>query len=208
MLLLNISTDNIYIQIKDEIINLDRHEIENIIWPTLIKLYKKYNFTKVLLINWPGGFTNLRVWTLALNLLNSLENWNIDIHSITKVDLFKHFVDKQELPNKWIIYIWQKKNIWLYNFVKWDYDTIQKPDIDYNSNIFFDLVYDKEYFDTQENSKAATKKINIYLEENNLILDYDNKKLSTNIEKLKIKAVKEIEPKYFIKPTMWNNANK
>ena len=198
MLLLNISTDNIYIQIKDEIINLDRHEIENIIWPTLIKLHKKHNFTKVLLINWPWGFTNLRVWTLALNLLNSLKNWILDIYSITKVDLFKHFVDKQELPNKWIIYIGQKKNIWLYNFVKWAYDTIQKPDINYNLDIFFDLVYDEKYFETTEN-----KKINIYLENNNLILDYNNTKLSTNIEKLKIKAEKIIEAKYFIKPIMW-----
>ncbi len=203
MLFINISTDNIYIQINDEIINLDRHEIENIIWPTLIKLHKKHNFTKILLINWPGGFTNLRVWTLALNLLNSLENWKIDIYSITKIDLFKHFVDKQELPNKWIIYIGQKKNIWLYNFVKWGYDTIQKPDIDYNLDMFFDLVYDEEYFDTKTNKKVNSRKINIYLEKENLILDYNNTKLSTNIEKLKIKAEKMVEPKYFIKPTMW-----
>jgi hypothetical protein len=202
MLLLNISTDNIYIQINDEIINLDRHEIENIIWPTLIKLYKKYNFTKVLLINWPWWFTNLRVWTLAINLLNSLENWDIDIHSITKIDLFKHFVDQKLLPNKWIIYIWQKKNIWLYNFIKWEYDTITKPDIDYNSNIFLDLVYNKEYFDIQWDTKLDSKKINIYLENNQLILDYNKTKLATNIEKLKIKAEKTTDPKYFIKPIM------
>ncbi len=206
MLFLNISTDQIYIQIQDEIINLDRNEIENIIWPTLIKLYKKYNFTKVLLLNGPWGFTNLRVWTLALNLLNSLENWKIDIFSCTKINLFKYFADKKELPNAWIIYIWQKKNIWLYDFTKWDYDTIQKPDIDYNSNIFLDLVYDQEYFDSKLDSNITSniisKKINIYLENQNLILDYNDIKLSTNIEKLQLTAEKIVEPKYFIKPTM------
>ena len=201
MLFINISTDNIYIQIKDEIINLDRDEIENIIWPSLIKLYRKHKFPKVLLINWPWGFTNLRVWTLALNLLNSLENEDIDFYSISKVDLFKHFVDQELLPKKWIIYIWQKKNIWLYNFVTWSYDTITKPEIDYSMDLFFDLVYDKEYFNTSENKNI--KKINIYLEKNNLILDYDNKKLSTNIDKLKIKIQKTVEPKYFIEPIMW-----
>jgi hypothetical protein len=198
MLLLNISTDNIYIQIKNEIINLERHEIENIIWPTLIKLYKKHNFTKVLLINWPWWFTNLRVWTLAINLLNSLENWTIDVYSITKIDLFKHFVNQNLLPNKWIIYIWQKKNIWLYDFIKWKYDTIKKPEINYNSDIFLDLVYDKEYF----GSDNILKGIDIYLENNNLILNYNNTKLSTDIKELKIKAQKIIEPKYFIKPIM------
>ena len=212
MLLLNISTDNIYIQIKDETINLDRQEIENIVWPTLIKLYRKYNFTKVLLINWPWWFTNLRVWTLAINLLNSLENWKIDIYSITKIDLFKHFVDQDLLPNKWIIYLWQKKNVWLYNFVKWEYDTIIKSDIDYNANLFLDLVYDKEYFYNQDNESndktnqtIDSKKINIYLENENLILDYNKTKLSTNIEKLRLtnKSEKMIEPKYFIKPIMW-----
>ena len=202
MLLLNISTDNIYIQIEDEIINLDRHEIENIIGPTLIKLYKKYSFTKVLLINWPWGFTNLRVWTLAINLLNSLENGTIDIYSITKIDLFKYFVDQSKLPNKWIIYIGQKKNIWLYDFVKWIYDTIQKPDIDYSSDIFFDLVYDKEYFETQTNQKSNSRKINIYLKNHNLILEYNNQPLTANIGELKIKAEKMTEPKYFIKPIM------
>jgi hypothetical protein len=198
MLLLNISTDNIYIQIKNEIINLERHEIENIIWPTLIKLYKKHNFTKVLLINWPWWFTNLRVWTLAINLLNSLENWTIDVYSITKIDLFKHFVNQNLLPNKWIIYIWQKKNIWLYDFIKWKYDTIKKPEINYNSDIFLDLVYDKEYF----GSDNILKGIDIYLENNNLILNYNNTKLSTDIKELKIKAQKITEPKYFIKPIM------
>lgn len=198
MLFLNISTDQIIIQIDSETINLDRHEVENIIWPILIKLYKKYNFTKVLLLNWPWWFTNLRVWTLALNLLNSLENGKIDIFSCTKIKLFKYFVDKAELPNKWVIYIWQKKNIRLYDFIKWDYTTIKQTEINYNEEMFFDLVYENEYFD----SNTENKKIDIYLKSNNIILKYKNKELSTNIQQLNLKAEKMVEPKYFIQPIM------
>lgn len=198
MLFLNISTDQIYIQIKDEIINLDRNEIENIIWPKLVELYRKYKFTKVLLLNWPGWFTNLRVGTLALNLLNSLENWIIDIYSITKIDLFKHFVDNDEMPNKWIIYIWQKKNIWLYDFDKWDYETIKKDEINYDDNLFFDLVYEDWYFQKET--------IDIKMEQENIIIKISDKKLSVNFAELKIKPGKITEPKYFIKPiigTKW-----
>jgi len=72
-------------------------------------------------------------------------------------------------------------------------------------------VYDKEYFYNQDNESndktnqtIDSKKINIYLENENLILDYNKTKLSTNIEKLRLtnKSEKMIEPKYFIKPIM------
>ena len=148
MLFLNISTDNIVIEIEWEKILLDRNNIENTMWQRLVQIYRKYNFDKVFILNWPGGFTNLRVGTLTLNLLNSLENGKINAYSITKVDFFKHFVNKWILPNKWIIYIWQRKNVWLYDFEKWSYDTIKIDEINNNDELFFDLVYEKWYFDT------------------------------------------------------------
>jgi hypothetical protein len=196
MLFLNISTDQIYIEIENEIINLDRNELENIIWPTLIKLYTKYKFTKVFLINWPGGFTNLRVWILALNLLNTLENWKIDIFSISKIDFFDHFVKKWFLPKKWIIYIWQKKNIRYYDFTNSNYETIKKEDIDYNEELFFDLVYETWYFED--------KTINIHMNEEKITLTYKWQKIETNIQELWLKAEKIVEAKYFIQPIMWN----
>lgn len=196
MLFLNISTDQIYIQIEQEKIHLDRNEIEDLIWPKLVELYRKYQFKTVFLVNWPWGFTNLRVGTLALNLLNSLENWNIDVYSITKTDLFKHFVEKKGLNSKWIIYIWQKKNVWLYDFNKWDYETIKKDEIDYNDNLFFDLVYEKWYFEKNN--------IDIYTKDEKIIININDKELSTTIEELKIKPEKIIEAKYFIQPIMWS----
>ncbi|HRX64141.1 MAG TPA: hypothetical protein P5060_03500 [Candidatus Absconditabacterales bacterium] len=194
MLFLNISTDQIYIQIEDEKINLDRNNIEDIIGPTLTKLYRKYNFKKVFVLNGPGGFTNLRVGTLALNLLNSLENGKINIYSITKIDLFKYFVKNNELSSKGIIYIGQKKNVWLYDFDKGNYETVKKNEIDYNKSLFFDLVYEKGYFEKDN--------IDIYTKNEKIIIKTNNKELSTAIEKLEIKPEKMIEPKYFIQPIM------
>ena len=148
------------------------------------------------ILNWPGGFTNLRVWTLTVNLLNSLENWKIDAYSITKVDFFKHFVNKWILPNKGIIYIWQRKNVWLYDFTKWDYDTIKIDEINYNDDLFFDLVYEDWYFKTET--------IDINCDENEkIIVKYKWQEYMTNIGELWLKAEKLIDAKYFIKPIMW-----
>ena len=133
---------------------------------------------------------------MTVNLLNSLENGKIDAYSITKIDFFKHFVDQWILPNKWIIYIWQRKNVWLYDFTKWDYETIKKDEINYNDELFFDLVYEEGYFDIEK-----TIDINCYDE--NIILSYKWKDYKTNTEELGQKAEKLIDAKYFIKPIMW-----
>lgn len=196
MLFLNISTDLVIIQINDDTIKLNRQEIENIIWPTMIKLYKKHNFKQVFLLNGPWWFTNLRVGTLALNLLNTLENWSINIFSISKIEFFNYFVTKWILPKKWIIYLWQKKNVWEYNFEKLKYETIKKEDINYNENIFFDLVYEAWYFEE--------KTIDIFIQKENIILNYKWQNFETNIKELWLKAAKIVEAKYFIQPIMWN----
>ena len=196
MLFLNISTDNMILEIEWEKILLNRNDIENTLWQKLVQIYRQYHFDKVFILNWPGGFTNLRVWTLTVNLLNSLENGKIDAYSITKVDFFKHFVDQWILPNKGIIYIWQRKNVWLYDFTKWDYETIKKDEINYNDELFFDLVHENWYFETET--------IDINCDENErIILKYKWQEYSTNIEELWLKAEKLIDAKYFIKPIMW-----
>ncbi len=195
MLFLNISSDQVNIEIQDEKLKLDRDKIENKIWPTLVKLYRKYSFDKIFLLNGPGWFTNLRVWTLAVNLLNTLEGWNIDIYSISKIDFFKYFINQNILPNKWIIYIWQRKNVRLYNFEKQKYETIKVDNINKKEDIFFDLVYEKNYFDTET--------IDIFSKNNNIILKYKWKEFEVSLENLDIKAQKMVEANYFIQPIMW-----
>ena len=195
MLFLNISSDQVNIEIQNEKLKLDRDKIENKIWPTLVKLYRTYSFDKIFLLNGPGWFTNLRVWTLAINLLNTLEGWNIDIYSISKIDFFKYFINQNILPNKWIIYIWQRKNVRLYDFEKQKYETIKIDNIDKKEDIFFDLVYEKDYFDTET--------IDIFSKNNNIILKYKWKEFEISLENLDIKAQKMVEANYFIQPIIW-----
>lgn len=195
MLFLNISSDQVNIEIQDEKLKLDRDKIENKIWPTLVKLYRTYSFDKIFLLNGPGWFTNLRVWTLAINLLNTLEGWNIDIYSISKIDFFKYFINQNILPNRWIIYIWQRKNVRLYDFEKQKYETIKVDNINKKEDIFFDLVYEKNYFDTET--------IDIFSKNNNIILKYKWKEFEISLENLDIKAQKMVEANYFIQPIMW-----
>lgn len=195
MLFLNISSDQVNIEIQDEKLKLDRDKIENKIWPTLVKLYRKYGFDKIFLLNGPGWFTNLRVWTLAINLLNTLEGWDIDIYSISKIDFFKYFINQNILPNKWIIYIWQRQNVRLYDFEKQKYETIKIDNINKKEDIFFDLVYEKNYFDTET--------IDIFSKNNNIILKYKWKEFEVSLENLDIKAKKTVEANYFIQPIMW-----
>lgn len=195
MLFLNISTDNIVIEINNEKISLSRNNIEETIWPKLVQLYREYKFTDIFVLNWPGWFTNLRVWTLAINLLNSLENWAFNSYSISKIDFFNYFVKKWILPNKWIIYIWQKKNVRLYDFDKWDYTTIKKDEIDYSDNLFFDLVYEEWYFEKWI--------IDINAKWEKIIMTYNGNKYETSISELELTPEKLVDAKYFIKPIMW-----
>ena len=195
MLFLNISTDLVNIEIEKEKIKLERNEIENTIWPTLVKLYNKYKFKEVFLLNGPWGFTNLRVWSLAINLLNTLEKWSIDIYSISKIDFFSYYVNKNILPKKWIIYIWQKQNVRLYDFNTSEYITIKKNEIDYNENLFFDLVYERNYFDKET--------LDIYTKDHDLVLRYNEEEFIIDIKELNLKAEKIIKAQYFIQPTMW-----
>ena len=195
MLFLNVSTDNMTIEIENEKILLARNNIEETIWETLVKLYRKYHFKKVFILNWPWWFTNLRVGTLSLNLLNSLENWTFEIYSISKVDFYKHFVNQGILPNKWIIYIGQRKNVRLYDFDKWNYETIKKDDINYNDNLFFDLVYEEWYFDK--------KTVDINIKWETIVMNYNDNLYETNIQELALHAEKIVDAKYFIKPIMW-----
>lgn len=196
MLFLNISTDNMVLEIEWEKILLNRNDIENTLGQKLVQIYRQYHFDKVFILNWPGGFTNLRVGTLTVNLLNSLENGKIDAYSITKIDFFKHFVDRGILPNKGIVYIWQRKNVRLYDFSKWDYETIKKDEINYNDELFFDLVYENWYFWTETVDINCDK-------DDNIVLKYKWEEYKTNIKELWLKAEKLVDAKYFIKPIMW-----
>ena len=77
---------------------------------------RKHHFTKAYILNGPGGFTNLRVGSLCVNLLNALMGDQIDFYSVSKTELYAYGYGKGEVGRYGIIYIGQKKNIRLWDF--------------------------------------------------------------------------------------------
>ncbi len=201
---INISTDQVYLSINDQEFFFNRDDVEKTFWPKLIELAKKYNFSDITVLNGPGGFTNLRVGALCLNMLNTLFEERFNIYDIDKVTLYKYMIQSKKFPDKGIIYIGQKKNIWDYDFEKDSYIQTQKNKIlesdEHNlEEHFFDLVYDEEYF-----WKEITQKMPIISWDGNIItINYQQKLEKINLEKdLWIKPEKYIKANYFIQPIL------
>ncbi|MFZ2150861.1 MAG: hypothetical protein WAZ12_03935 [Candidatus Absconditicoccaceae bacterium] len=195
---INISSDKVYIGTGDKNIFLDRNGIENVLGSSLIKLYKKNKIKDILVLNGPGGFTNLRVSTLCLNLLNTLEKDSIKIYDISKINLYNHLYDKNLIPRYGIIYIGQRKNIRLYDFQKQKYTTQTIEDTDLDSDYFLDQVYEKGYYG-KLNDKL---KIKINYKKIGLEITYKSKIFQIKIKDLNLKPLKQIQPNYMIDPKM------
>jgi len=98
MLFVNISSDKVQISDAKQELFLDRNSIENTLGKALNERYERTPFQEILLLNGPGGFTNLRVGTLTLNLFNKLlasEDKSsvpppLQIYSITKFELYAY----------------------------------------------------------------------------------------------------------------------
>lgn len=196
MLFLNISTDEVIINISDQEIFLKRNDVEKKLWPTLVDLQKRYWFHDIFLINWPWGFTNLRVGTLCINLLSSLLDYSFQIYNISKIDLFKYLYGQNFLPRDWIIYIWQKKNIRHYDFKEDAYQQITRDDIPKKKELFFDQVEELDYF-------PAEKQIIILWKEDKLIIKYQKAEKQITLGDLKLHSTSSVQANYFIQPIMW-----
>ncbi len=196
MILSNISSDKVQIADFQSEIFLDRNDLDQTLWPNLNKLFQEKKSQKVFLINGPGGFTNLRVATLAWNLIAHLldtKGISIEFFSITKIDLYAYFVKKWILPPIWYIYLWQKNAIWEYDFQKNSYNVINQPFV-FVEDCFIDFVSDLDYFWNLE------KMLKISLDKDWLFLFWNWKKHYFDLEDLALKASPAVKPEYFINP--------
>ena len=148
---IDISSDKIGIYGLWNPIFLDRNWVEIEIGKELINLDREYWFTECIVLNWPWGFTNLRVWTLALNLLKTLRNDTIKFYSLSKPELYTSFFGNWWIPRYWILYIWQKSNVWLWDTKEQKLiKMMKKSEIQDIKNeywdVYLDQVYDETYF--------------------------------------------------------------
>lgn len=194
---INISTDQVYIALDGKEYFFQRDDVEKRLWPKLIQLAKTNDFSDIVVLNWPWGFTNLRVGALCLNMLNKLFNERFTIYDLDKITLYRHLVQQGALPKKWILYIGQRKNIWDYDFETNSHKQVKKnellPYID-QANYFLDLVYDTEYF-WQETVKITGTGIAI-------LVNYKWRDIQITIKDLNILWETYISANYFIQPIL------
>lgn len=210
-LFMNISTDQVIISDWETSIFLQRNDVEKTLWPKLVQMTHEWNYKNVIVLNWPGGFTNLRVGTLCLNILNTLLDNKFSFYDISKVDLYKKAHEQWVLPRYWIIYIWQKRNIRLRDFEKnekiWQYSFNELENLDKMKdaeNVFIEDVEKEDYYPEWMNKYV---KYNISFDWNNISL-ISNKTTGLNVfsvNKSECRESKSIAPNYMMEPSITMN---
>lgn len=190
MLFCTISSDKVYLDDGKRVVSLDRNGIENILWPTLIKWYRECPYSQIFVLNWPGGFTNLRVGAVSFNLLNELTWSSLDFFTCTKIQLYTHLVQKWFLPTIGLIYLGQKKHVWKYNFIQQTYETIDIPPSS-SDDMFTDTVFDPSYWWTLVSNMLTMK-----VKDENLEVTRNNTSITVPFKDLELAPLKEIHAEY------------
>jgi len=195
VLFANISTDFVHLSDGNQEEKIHRNVIEYELGPKLVQWHKKSPFNEVCIINWPGGFTNLRAGCLCFNLLNQLLKGEIMFWSVDKLQIFEYFVAQKILPKYGTIYIGQKNNIWWYDFEAKHHQQIRKEHIPKEDH-FADEVFNESY--------RTQKHIPIQFGWNKagLELMFEWKNYVFAVKDLDIKPIDFLKPKYFVQPVI------
>ena len=201
-LFMNISSDEVVISDWEMNDFLHRNDVEKTLGPKLVELVHEWLYKNIMVLNWPGWFTNLRVGTLCLNILNAVLESPVSIYDISKIDLYKKVYEKWILPKLWIIYIGQKRNIWLWDFEKnekiWQYSFDElKEKIE--SAIFLAEVADKNYYPVWLNKQT---KVRILFDWDKLNIDYCGKITTFSLNELVENPSNIITPNYMMDPSI------
>lgn len=199
MVFINISSDVVQIIDGDQQEILERNGIENTLWKALLTYINAKHHDPVLLLNGPWWFTNLRVGTLSLNMINALlyedTKTYAPLYSITKIALYTYAYQQHWLPRYGIIYIGQKHKVRKYDFAQQSYETIHVEEISYADDIFLDSVYHPYWADNQ-------KMVTFHGESNQWFLQRQTHHYPLDIQSLAIDHNMTAQPEYMIQPTM------
>ena len=199
MLFVNISSDCVHLLDDQDEHFLERNGIENALGPILLEYTQNHPVETLLLLNGPGGFTNLRVGTLTINMLNTLLDHDtgtfIPIASITKIELYTYAYQQGRLPRYGILYIGQKHNVWLYDFQEKTHKQITLEEIQYSDDLFLDWVHDS-YWPTTEHM------ISFSMRNNTLFMQYNGNSHAIDLMSLRVPLTMTTAPEYLIQPTM------
>ncbi len=208
MLFVNISADQILLQCDGirEVVQYD--DLERTLPIRLKGIYDRKPFTKVWLLNGPGGFTILRIGALVFNAMQLTLQNTLQFYSCTKLDLYATLIRKGFLPSEWYIFIWQKKNMRKAFFDEkiWDRKTtiqsIEHWSVDSHEEYFVDTMYDHPL----KNNFDSEKMISLSFEYWKLLVTYNNKNTDISFDELALEGRKYVQPNYMMEPeiTVWN----
>lgn len=197
---INISLDQIAIWHNSKLIRLERNGVDVEIGKALVVLDRECPFQEVLVINGPGGFTNLRVGTLALNLLKTLKGDQISFFSLSKPELFEMAYKKWLLPAMLMMYIGQKSNVRVWDLSRGELvSMVKKTEIrdlraEYGQ-IAVDMVYEEGYFEQGD-------LLSYVFDEEGVILSWNWAELRIPYDELMIHPVDKLEANYMIDPNV------
>ena len=159
------------------------------------------------MINGPGGFTNLRVGSLALNLLKTLKGDQISFFSLSKPELYKMAYSVGFFPRWILMYIGQKTNVRLRDLQEQKLEKMvkktEKSDLEQDlGEIAVDMVYDEQYFSDIEGKNEVSSQISYLFDDEKLVLEYKGQKMSLSYDELMKNEVEKLEANYMIEPNV------
>ncbi len=180
VMFVSLSAEYIVIYTQDEKFIIPFQSVEEDLTATLIRLYRDYKPSVICVLNWPWSFTNLRVGALVVNMILLLSKGECKLQSIDKLSLYRYAFLQGFLPRYGYLFIWQRKNIWYYDFETETYEVYKKTDPDFLSRIiptdwseslYFVDTFIGEDFDFFHQHPGM---ISLQYEDNNILLQYSH----------------------------------
>lgn len=128
-LIINISLDHVTVYCPDRQYVVPYKDLERTLPKKLKEIFLQYTPKACIVLNWPWGFTALRIWSLSIQML--CDHYSIDCYSVSKIAFYKHYYTQGILPRFYRSYIWQKNNFWLYDFETEEYEKIHRTELDH-----------------------------------------------------------------------------
>lgn len=126
---INIATENIILYDRENSYIIPFRDVEQELTRICINSYKKYLPDSIYVLNGPWSFTNLRVWSLVINILLLLSQEKCKVYTIDKLSLYKSVMKEFFLPRYGYIFMWQRKNIRYYDFEQDNYTVYSKSEL-------------------------------------------------------------------------------
>lgn len=198
---IDISADKIALYEQWQVLFLERNGVDVELGKMLVQQDRGHHFSECLVLNGPWGFTNLRVGTLALNLLKTLKKDQLSFFTLSKPELYHYFYQKGRIGRYGAIYIGQKLNVWLRDLEENKLiSTVKKSELsslaEKYSGFWVDQVYEEGYFDIYFQS------LHYSFNEQWCHLVVWDQTFSISREDLLLHPVEKLEPNYMIEPNV------